>query len=76
LNVIIGKARDAARLIGWADATRERIRNVRPVYEQADVDHDIAAIVARVGRDVFELEYNNGKAMTVDEAVTFALDTG
>ena len=76
LYVRIGKAENAARLIGWADITRERIRNTRPVLEQADVDRDIAAVVVKIGKDAFEEAYNKGCAMTLDEAVAYALDEG
>jgi hypothetical protein len=76
LFIPVGKAEHAARLIGWADRMREAIRNTRPVLEQADVDRDIAAVVARIGKTAFEEAYNQGCAMTVDEAVAYALDEG
>jgi predicted ATPase/DNA-binding SARP family transcriptional activator len=76
LYVVVGKSEYAARLIGWADATRRVIRDTRPVLEQADVDRDIAAVVSRIGRDAFDKAYHQGHAMTLDEAVGYALDGG
>ena len=76
LHIVVGKTETAAQLMGWADTTREKIRNTRPILEQAEVDHDIAAVVARIGKTAFEEAYNKGQAMTLDEAVTYALDEG
>jgi hypothetical protein len=64
----------AARLIGWADAVRENIINPRPFVEQADLDRDISAIIAKIGSSAFEIAYDSGQKMTLDEAVAFALD--
>jgi hypothetical protein len=63
----------AARLIGWADAMREKIGDPRPPSEQADVDKDIVACLAKVGEVAFSNEYDPGKNMTLDAAVTLAL---
>jgi predicted ATPase/DNA-binding SARP family transcriptional activator len=76
LYVAVGKAENAARLIGWADIMRGDIHDARPGLEQADVDRDIAAVVAKIGRDAFEDAYNKGCTMTLDEAVAYALDRG
>ena len=73
LYIAVGKAEYAARLIGWADATREGIGNTRPLLEQADVDRDIAAVVTKIGRDAFQDAYNKGQVMTIDEATAFTL---
>jgi len=76
LYVAVGKAENAARLIGWADTTREKTGNTRPFLEQADVDRDVAAIVAKIGKTAFEEAYDTGRAMTLDEAVDYALEGG
>lgn len=65
---------NAARLIGWADATREKIGDLRPPSEQAGVDRDIAAIIAKVGSSAFEVAHDEGRAMTLDKAVADALE--
>jgi predicted ATPase/DNA-binding SARP family transcriptional activator len=74
LYVAVGKPENAARLIGWADATREEIGAARPYLEQADVDRDVAAVVTRIGRVAHVEAYNKGRAMALDEAVAYALD--
>lgn len=65
----------AAQLIGWADATRERIINERPYLEQADVDKNIAAIMSKIGSSAFEVAYDDGRGLTLDEAMELALDS-
>ena len=74
LYVAIGKPDHATRLLGWADATRQEIGAARPILEQADVDRDIAAVVANIGKDAFDEAYDKGSAMTLDEAVAYALE--
>jgi predicted ATPase/DNA-binding SARP family transcriptional activator len=72
LFIALAKPEPAARLIGWADATREKINDTRPLIEQADVDRDIAAIRAQIGQVAFSDQYGRGKNMTLDEAVVCA----
>jgi len=73
LYVAIKKPDFAARLIGWADATREKIDDTRPTVEQADVDKLIAACLAKMGEVAFSDAYDEGQKMTLDEAVAYAL---
>jgi predicted ATPase len=74
LSVAVGKPERAATLIGWTDATREQIINPRPFLEQANVDRDIAAIMAKIGSSAFEIAYDSGREMTLDQAVALALN--
>ena len=64
----------AARLIGWADAMRQKISDMRPRLEQAEVDKIIAACLAGMGEVAFSDAYDEGKKMTLDEAVAYALE--
>jgi hypothetical protein len=73
LHIAINKSEVAARLIGWADVTREIIGDTRPLLEQADVDRDIGAIVSNTGNAAYQEAYDKGCAMTLDEAVAYAL---
>jgi tetratricopeptide (TPR) repeat protein len=73
LYIAVNKAEIAAGLIAWADATREVIGDSRPLLEQADVDRDIAAIVSSIGNPAYQKAYDKGRAMTLDEAVAYAL---
>jgi tetratricopeptide (TPR) repeat protein len=72
LYILTGKPEAAAHLIGWSDATREEIGDLRPRIEQADLDRDIAAIKANIGADAYEAAYNAGRGLTLDEAVALA----
>ena len=73
LFAAVGKPEYAARLIGWADLIREKVRDTRPAIEQANVDKIIAACMAKMGESSFSDAYDQGQAMTLDEAVRFAL---
>jgi predicted ATPase/DNA-binding SARP family transcriptional activator len=74
LFATVGKVEYAARLIGWADLTREKIQDTRPNYEQANVDKAIAACLAKMGESVFSDAYDKGQQMTLEEAVAYALN--
>jgi non-specific serine/threonine protein kinase len=74
--VAVGQPEPAAHLIGWADAARERIINPRPFLEQANIDQLVAACLARMGAVAFWEAYEQGKKMSLDEAVAHSLDGG
>jgi predicted ATPase/DNA-binding XRE family transcriptional regulator len=63
----------AARLIGWADATRDVIEDPRPLLEQANVDKVIDACISMMGEAAFSHAYDQGQTITMDEAVALAL---
>jgi predicted ATPase/DNA-binding SARP family transcriptional activator len=72
LFIALAKPEPAARLIGWADATREKFGDPRPLFEQADADRNIATITAQIGQTAFSDQYGKSKNMTLDEAVVYA----
>lgn len=72
LSLAIGKPEIAAHLIGWADATRERIKDTRPPLEQPDVDKIIAACLANMGEATFLEAYEEGRQMSLEDAVEYA----
>jgi non-specific serine/threonine protein kinase len=74
LSATVGEHERAARLIGWSDALRQKIGDPRPALEQADVDEIIAACIALLGEVAFSDAYDEGKTMTLDEAVVYALE--
>jgi hypothetical protein len=63
----------AAQLVGWADSTREKISDRRPLLEQADIDKIIALCITRMGKAQFSNAYDVGKKMSLDKAVAYAL---
>ncbi len=74
LSVAVGDTQKAARLIGLADETREKINDLRPPIEQADMDKTIKACLAKLGEGAFSDEYEKGKKMSLEEAVALALE--
>jgi tetratricopeptide (TPR) repeat protein len=74
LYIAVAKLEYAARLVGWADATRKKIGDARPPNEQADVDKIIAACLAKMGEVAFSDAYDEGQKMTLDEAIEYALE--
>jgi predicted ATPase/DNA-binding SARP family transcriptional activator len=72
LFAAVGKPEYAARLIGWADLTREKIKDTRPNYEQANVDKVIAACLAKLGEAAFSDAYDEGQKMSLEEAIVYA----
>ena len=64
----------ALKLLAWADASRERINDPRPENEQLDVDEDIVAIREMIDEEIHKTVYAEGKAMTIDQVVAYALD--
>jgi len=61
------------QLLGWGDATHNKIRDTRPLLEQAFVDKIVAACLARLGEVAFSDAYEAGKGMTLEEAVAYSL---
>ena len=74
LFVAVDKPEYTAQLIGWADLMRDEIQDTRPEIEQANIDKLIAACLAKMGEAAFSDAYDQGQALTLDEAVRFALD--
>jgi hypothetical protein len=74
LLIATGKLEKAARLIGCADATREKIPDMRPVIEEADMYRNMAAILSKIGPTGFEETYDEGRSMSLEQAVAYALE--
>ena len=64
----------AARLIGWADFMREKIGNHRPPVEQGDVNKIMATCRTKMGQIAFSDAYEVGKKMSLEVAITYALE--
>jgi hypothetical protein len=74
MYVAIGKTEHATGLIGWADAIRKKVGDMRPSLEQMDVDKIIAVCLEKIGEDAFSAAYDDGQKMTMDEAVALAFE--
>lgn len=73
LYVAMRRLEAATRLIGWADAMRNEIDDTRPRLELSDVDKIMAACLAKMREIACSDVYDEGQAMTFDEAVAYAL---
>jgi predicted ATPase/class 3 adenylate cyclase len=74
LNVNQNQPERAARLFAWADAMREQIGDHRPPLEQASVERDLAVIHSTLNDAEFQKRSTEGRAMTTEQAITFALE--
>jgi len=63
----------AAQLFAWADAMREKIDDPRPPLEQASVDKDLEIIHSRVNDAEHAKLSSEGRGMTIEQAIAFAL---
>jgi hypothetical protein len=61
-------------LIGWVDSMRKKLNDPRPPLEQATIDQNIAACLAKMGEVAFSDAYDEGQKMSLDEAVAYALE--
>ncbi len=62
------------QLFAWTDAAREKLGDHRPPVEQASVDKDLAVIHSQLDDDEFEKLSTNGRTMTTEQAIAFALE--
>ena len=68
-----GKATDAARLLGAADELRDVLGAPRPPNEIEPYEKHVARARASIDPETFEAAWAEGRAMTIDEALEFAL---
>jgi tetratricopeptide (TPR) repeat protein len=75
LDIATDKPERAARLIGWADTKREEIGDSRWRVEQAEIDKIAATCNVKMGKASFSEAYQEGKKMSLDEAIADALQS-
>jgi len=68
-----GQPQRAARLLGAADAMREEIHIDMAAWEREEYDREMATLRASLPREAFAAEWAAGRALTLDEAVDFAV---
>ena len=64
----------AARLFAWVDAMREKLPASRAFIEQKFYERDVAVIHTELGEAEFAKFSEEGRAMTLEQAVTLALE--
>ncbi|HLY25104.1 MAG TPA: adenylate/guanylate cyclase domain-containing protein [Aggregatilineales bacterium] len=74
----IARAQDqferTAKLLGAADLLRDATGAPMTDYERVEYDGEIAALRAQLDQPTFEAEWAAGRAMTMDEAVQYAIE--
>ena len=74
LNIIQEHPERAVRLFAWTDAMREKIGDQRPPMEQTSVEKDLGIIHTQLDDATFDKAYNSGFDMTIEQAITLALE--
>ena len=64
----------AARLFAWADVHRVRSGDLRPPVEQSSVERDLERIRSQLDETAFNRAWDEGAAMTLDQALAIASD--
>ncbi len=64
----------AARLWGAADALRQQIGSARSVDESIAYERQVKPVRATLTAEAFDQAWEEGRAMTLDDAVRYALD--
>lgn len=68
-----GNAERAARILGAAEALRQAANLPLPPSERTDYEHDITALRAKLDEAAFSNVWAEGRAMTMEQAVEYAL---
>jgi len=63
----------AARLFGASEAAREKLGTPLPASYRPNYEHAIAALAAEVDEQQMEKWWNEGRAMTMEQAIEYAL---
>ena len=69
----LGQTQRAARLLGAAEAVRERIGSFHQPSDQSEYDRIIAAVRAQLDDTAFAAAFASGRGMTLEQAVANAL---
>ncbi len=70
---VASRAEQAARLFGAAAALRDAIGAPLPPSDQTDVDRGVAAARGAMGDEAFQAAWEQGRSMSLDQAVEEAL---
>jgi predicted ATPase/class 3 adenylate cyclase len=67
---------EGARILGAAEALREATGFQPAPFEQADHDHLVVSVRATLGDAAFAAAWSEGRAMTLEQAIEYALAAG
>jgi predicted ATPase/DNA-binding SARP family transcriptional activator len=71
---LTGRAEEASKLLGAAEALRESLGVGLAPAEQATHDDTVAAVQAALGEDRFSAAWRQGRELALDEAIAYALE--
>jgi tetratricopeptide (TPR) repeat protein len=71
--VMVGKPEQATRLSGAAESLLRRIGWTMTAVDQKDYDHYVAFVRSQLDETTFEQALAEGRAMTLEQAIEFAL---
>jgi non-specific serine/threonine protein kinase len=71
-----GRPDRAVRLLGAAEAVRRSIGSPLPDADRSDYEGNVTAARAALGEEAFATGWAEGRAMTLEEAIEFALGGG
>jgi predicted ATPase/class 3 adenylate cyclase len=69
-----GQAKRAARLFGATEALRQPIQAPVPGHERLDYESRVAAAREALGAEAFAAAWEEGRAMTLEQAIAYALE--
>jgi hypothetical protein len=69
----LGRATESARLLGASARVHEELGTVREAFEQGQSEAATAASQNTLGEEAFASQYEQGRAMSLEEAADFAL---
>jgi class 3 adenylate cyclase len=69
----LGRPFETGRLLGASDRLRGELGSVREHFEQAEHDKTRAKARSLLGDDVYEAQFELGRALSIEEAAQFAL---
>jgi predicted ATPase/class 3 adenylate cyclase len=69
-----GQLAHAVRLLGAAEALRERAGTPMTPDEQPEYDQHVSAIQKRIGESAFSAAWAEGRALTMEQAIEYALE--
>ncbi len=68
-----GQPERAARLLGAAQALLDRTSSVVEPADRIEIEREIAAVRTQLGEETFAPAWAEGRAMTLEQAITYAL---
>ena len=73
LSIALEEPEHATRLLAWVDGFRQSVGNRRPLIEETFIEGKKEVILNMIGKEAYDLLYEEGQAMTKEEAIAYAI---